>query len=239
MKPVLSPVAGSIKVLLIGGHSVIRSGLQMLIASHPGLTVIGEAGDHGGLFGAAFQRADIIVLDLDDGDGGTDSLSELLRRADGARVLILTSGRSLEMCMEAIRLGVRGLVLKSKPADHLIKAIEKVHAGEVWLDGSMMASLLGEMLHTKAPQKADPDAHKIASLTEREREVIALVAEGLKNKYVADRLFISETTVRHHLTSIFYKLAVSDRLELVIYCYKRGLVKLPQFETGPELERRP
>lgn len=228
----------TIKVLLIGGQSVIRSGLQMLIASHPGLTVIGDGGDHGGLYGAAFQRADIIVLDLED-DGGIDSLSELLRQADGARVLILTSGRSLEMCMEAIRLGVRGLVLKSKPADHLIKAIEKVHAGEVWLDGLMMANLLGEMLHAKAPQKADPDAHKIASLTEREREVIALVAEGLKNKYVADRLFISETTVRHHLTSIFYKLAVSDRLELVIYCYKRGLVKLPQFETGSELERRP
>lgn len=239
MKPVLSPAVESIRVLLIGGQSVIRSGLQMLIASHPGLTVIGDASDHSGLFGSAFQRPDIIVLDLDDGDCGHDSLSALLEQADGARVLILTSGRSSELCMEAIRLGARGLVLKSKPADHLIKAIEKVHAGEVWLDGLMMASLLGEMLHAKAPQKADPDARKIASLTEREREVIALVAEGLKNKYVADRLFISETTVRHHLTSIFYKLAVSDRLELVIYCYKRGLVKLPQFEADPEVERRP
>ncbi|HKY04884.1 MAG TPA: response regulator transcription factor [Blastocatellia bacterium] len=238
MKPVLSPAVESIKVLLIGGQSVIRSGLQMLIASHTGLTVIGDTGDRGGLFGAAFERPDIIVLDLDDdGDRGLESLSDALRQADGTPVLILTSGRSLEMCMEAIRLGVRGLVLKSKPADHLIKAIEKVHAGEVWLDGLMMASLLGEMMHAKAPQKADPDAHKIASLTEREREVIALVAEGLKNRCVADRLFISETTVRHHLTSIFYKLAVSDRLELVIYCYKRGLVKLPQFE--PEMERRP
>ena len=106
----------------------------------------------------------------------------------------------------------------------MIKAIKKVHHGEVWLDRLTMGSVLQEMTEEK---QADPDQEKIASLTEREREVVSLVGEGLKNKQIAAKLFISETTVTHHLSSVFSKLAVSDRLELIIYAFRHGLAKLP------------
>jgi two-component system nitrate/nitrite response regulator NarL len=106
----------------------------------------------------------------------------------------------------------------------LLKAIIKVHQGEVWLDRSMMGSVLDEM--TQAPE-IDPEKARIASLTDRECQVIALIAEGLKNKQIGERLFISETTVTHHLSSIFSKLGVSDRLELLIYAFAHKLARVP------------
>jgi two-component system nitrate/nitrite response regulator NarL len=121
--------------------------------------------------------------------------------------------------------GAMGVVLKEHAAEVLIKAINKVHQGEVWLDRSMMGTVLDEM--TQAPE-IDPEGARIASLSDREREVIALIAEGLKNKQIAQRLFISETTVTHHLSSIFSKLDVSDRLELIIYAFRHGLAQLPR-----------
>ena len=101
----------------------------------------------------------------------------------------------------------------------------KVNEGEVWIERSMMGSMIQEF--TK-PTMADPEAAKIESLTDREREVIALIGEGLKNKQVGERLFISETTVTHHLSSVFSKLDVSDRLELIIYAFRHGLAKIPK-----------
>jgi DNA-binding NarL/FixJ family response regulator len=120
-----------------------------------------------------------------------------------------------------------GIVLKQQAADLLLKAIKKVHAGEVWIDRSMMSSVLSDV-RSERHDEADPEAGKIASLTPREREVIALVSEGLKNKLIGERLFISETTVTHHLSSIFSKLEVSDRLELIIYAFRHGLAKIPK-----------
>ena len=108
----------------------------------------------------------------------------------------------------------------------LIKAIQKVHNGQLWLHGSMAANLLAGFVH--ANQQTGIEAAKIATLTKREREVISLIGEGLKNKQIAAALFISEATVRHHLTSIFGKVSVSDRLELVIYAYRHRLAELPR-----------
>ena len=127
----------------------------------------------------------------------------------------------------ALRLGASGIVGKDQPADVLFKAIEKVHAGEVWVDRVLMATILGAMSSTGERRTADPEAAKIALLTARERQIIAVVGEGLKNKRIAERLRISEATVRHHLTSIFDKLGVSGRLELTVYAYQHGLSKLP------------
>jgi len=119
------------------------------------------------------------------------------------------------------------LVLKERSTEILLKAIEKVHAGEVWLERSMIAAVLSEMTRKNERKPTNPEAANIATLTPREREVITLIGEGLRNKQIAQRLFISETTVRHHLTSIFSKLHVSERLELVIYAYRHGLAKIP------------
>jgi DNA-binding NarL/FixJ family response regulator len=116
-----------------------------------------------------------------------------------------------------------GIVLKEHAAELLLKAIQKVHEGEVWIDRSMMGSVLQEL---NKPGDIDPEKAKIRSLTEREREVIALVGEGLKNRQIAERLFVTETTITHHLSSVFSKLEVSDRLELLIYAFRHGLAKM-------------
>lgn len=219
----------SIRVLLVDDHVVVRAGLRMLIESQPGLEVAGEAGSSAeALTIAAEARPDVVLLDVDlGGENGLDLLPVFMATLPAARVMILTGIRDSEIHTRAVRLGARGLVLKNIAADTLIKAIHKVYAGEMWLDRSLTASVLTSLLRSGDAKDYSPEAASIASLTDRELEIIGLVGEGLKNKHIGERLFISETTVRHHLTSIFSKLGVSDRLELVIFGYKHGLAKLP------------
>jgi DNA-binding NarL/FixJ family response regulator len=172
---------------------------------------------------------DIILLDLDLGDeSGLDLLPELIAAVPDARIILLTGLRDIEIQRRAILLGAMGLVSKQKAADTVIRAIEKVYAGEVWLDRAMIASILNERVNTNAAPDQNVEALRIAKLTEREREVIQLIGEGIKNRQIAERLYISEATVRHHLTSVFAKLGVADRFELVIYAFQHGLAKLPQ-----------
>ena len=201
----------------------------MLIENHRGMVVVGEAGTRvDALAIATREKPQIILLDLDMGkESGLDFLRELLSTAAGARVVMLTGVRDPEAHRRAVHLGAMGLVLKDKAAEVLIKAIEKVHAGEVWLDRSLTASVLFEMSQADQTRRADPEAEKIKSLTSREREIVGLVCEGLKNKQIGDRLFISEATVRNHLTSILSKLELSDRFELALYSYRQRLAKPP------------
>ena len=218
-----------IRVLLVDDHVIVRAGLRMLIENHKGMVVVGEAGTRiDALSIAAREQPEIILLDLDMGkESGLDFLRELLAAAAGARVVMLTGVRDPEAHRRAVHLGAMGLVLKDKAAEILIKAIEKVHDGEVWLDRSLTASVLSEMSHADHTRKAAPEAAKIESLTSREREIVGHVSEGLKNKQIADRLFISEATVRNHLTSILSKLDLSDRFELALYAYRHHLAKPP------------
>jgi DNA-binding NarL/FixJ family response regulator len=220
------PNSEPIRILIVDDHAVVRAGLRMLIDQNPAMKVVGLAGNRSeALAIAASEQPDLIILDILLGDhDGLTILPDLREVAKNARVLVLTGLRGSESQRRAMLAGAMGVVLKEHAAEVLIKAIIKVHQGEVWLDRLMMGSLLDEM--TQAPE-IDPDEEKIASLTEREREVIALIAEGLKNKQIGQRLFISETTVTHHLSSIFSKLDVSDRLELVIYTFAHKLASVP------------
>jgi len=224
------PTSEPIRILIVDDHAVVRAGLRMLIDQNPTMKVIGLAGNRSeALALAAREQPNLIVLDILLGDeDGLAILPELREVAKDARVLVLTGLRDPENQRRAMLAGAMGIVLKEHAAEVLLKAINKVHQGEVWLDRSLMGSVLDEM--TQAPE-ADPQKAKIDSLTDREREVIALIAEGLKNKQIGQRLFISETTVTHHLSSIFSKLEVSDRLELVIYAFSRNLAKMPQKAT--------
>lgn len=219
-----------IRVLLIDNHVVVRQGLRMLIESQEGLKVVGEANKSDAVDVAAREQPDVVVLDVDNGDGGSgDLIPQLLNVAQQARIVVLTASDDAELHRRAVQLGAIGLVFKETSAQVLIRAIEKVGTGEAWLDRTMMADVLTELVHPNFKDKEeDPEAAKIASLSDREREVIGLVGEGLKNKEIAKRLFISEATVRHHLTSIFAKLAVSDRFSLVIYAYRHGLATPPR-----------
>jgi len=219
-------VPSSIRVFLLGEHALIRAGLRMLIESRTGLRVVGEAASYTDARVAGYHQADIVLLDSDlDRNGNLDFLNEIVVSVKPARLLILTGTADLESHYCAVRLGAMGLVLKERPADVLVKAIEKIHAGEVWLDRSSIAGVLRGL--SSGDASADSDEARIAHLTEREREVIGVIGEGLKNRQIAERLFISETTVRHHLSSIFDKLGVSDRFELLVYAYRHRLAKPP------------
>lgn len=224
------PDTDVIHILLVDDHSIVRSGLRMLIGSEPGLEVVGEAdGRASALDSSARLQPDIILLDLDlGGDSSLDFLPDLLANVPQGRVILLTGTRNPDEHVRAVRLGAMGVVLKEQAADVLVRAIQKVHAGEAWLDPTLTARLLTGMAPGRGAKQVDPETVKIAALTDREREVIALICEGLQNKTIGQRLFISETTVRHHLTSIFSKLGLENRLELVIYAYRHGLAQPPR-----------
>lgn len=230
MQP-LQLASKKIRIVLIDNHTIVRSGMRMLIESHLGLKVVGEVGDRTEAIAvAASEQPDVILFALNE-DDDLDLIPELLAAAGQARVLVLTALRDPRIHQRAIRLGAMGLVLKDASPEMFLKAIEKVHTGEVWLNRSIMANVLARLVGTN--HEIDFEASKIATLTRREREIITLIGEGLKNKQIAAKLFISEATVRHHFTSIFDKLGVSDRLELVIYGYRYGLIKLPVLQLCP------
>jgi DNA-binding NarL/FixJ family response regulator len=229
----LTPSEGSsqpapIRILLVDAQVLVRAGVRLLIENRPGFCVVGEAGDREeALVLAAREQPDVILLDLLDGYEGLDLLPQLPAVARGARMLMLTGVHRTDLHQQAIRLGARGLVLKEDTPYMLLQALAKVHAGDVWLDPALLTALLDELApHTQKKLRTPEEAY-IATLSAREHEVIALVGAGLRNKQIAQRLYISETTVRHHLTSIFAKLRLSDRVELVIYAYRYGLVTLP------------
>ena len=214
-----------IRVFLIDDHAMVRSGLRLLIESVPTLLVVGEASSRSeALAAVAGARPDIVLLDLDlGGEDGLDLIPSLIDSVPQARVLLLTGARDTELHRRGVMLGAMGVVLKEERGEIIIKAIEKVHTGEIWLDRITTANLVMDL--TRRRRESEPDVG--AKLTERERQIVALVGEGLKNKQIAERLFISETTVSHHLTSIFAKLAVPDRLSLVFFAYRNGLAKPP------------
>ena len=229
--------ATSIRILLVDDHPLFLSGLRLLIQSEPGLSVVGQAANRMAALDGARLKPDIILLDLDLGSEiSVDFLPDLLRIGVSSRVIVVTGVPDPELQLRAVRLGAMGVVLKVEVVSTLFKAIRKVHAGEVWLNRSMVATVMTEFVQP-SKRKTDPEAVKIASLTERELEVIALLGEGKRNKQIAERLFISEKTVRHYLTSIFDKLEVSDRLQLMIYSYKHGFAKMPDVACPPGIPR--
>ena len=218
-----------IRIMIVDDHAVIRTGLRMLIEQDQTMNVVAMAGTRAeALLLATQEQPDIILLDLMLGDeDGLEFLPTLCEMSPRSRVLVLTGVQTTESHRSAIRRGAMGIVLKQQAAELLLKAIQKVHAGEVWIDRSMMGSVL-EDVRTERNQAPSVEETKIARLTPREREVVALVSEGLKNKLIGERLYISETTVTHHLRSVLSKLEVSDRLELIIYAFRHGLAKMPK-----------
>jgi DNA-binding NarL/FixJ family response regulator len=207
---------------------MVRTGLKMLIESWSGVQVVGEVGTPAEAVQAVeVDEPDILLLDLDfTGDlGGLEHLQKLGSEGGETRIIVLTDMMDSEAHLRAVRMGAMGVVCKKKSPDDLRKAIEKVHSGEAWLDRSLTASVIAEISRKPKP---DPEVERIATLTERERQVAALVCEGLANGAIGDRLFITETTVRHHLTSIFSKLEVSNRFELAIFLYRHKFADTPK-----------
>lgn len=218
-------VAKAIRILLVDEHAMVREGLRLVIESNPAFIIAGETGDRAdALETARRENPDIILIDPSlDANNGYSIIAELRAAAGNARVIILTEERSPEIQRSAIVQGAKGAVCKREASETLIKAIKRVVAGEMWLERSFAASLFSDAISNS--QERDSHAARIATLTQREREVVGLVAEGLKNKQVGHQLSITESTVSHHLTSVFAKLGLSDRLQLIAYAHRQGLIK--------------
>src|SRR5919109_1169250 len=170
-------VGEPIRILIIDDQSIVSTCLRLFLESRPSLKVVGETPKPFDAFTIARnEQPDIILLDIDLGDtDGLDLLPELLRVAPQARVVVLTGIRDPTIHCRAVRLGAMGLVTKDEQTEVLLQAIAKVHAGEVWLDRRLLASVLGEITRSGKAQPVNPEALKIATPTAREREIIALV----------------------------------------------------------------
>jgi DNA-binding NarL/FixJ family response regulator len=225
----MEPAPQKIRIVIVDDQLIVREGLRMLLDNHPGIKVVAMASTRSeALDIISREPCDLIILDLE--LGGISSVSfipQLREVARSARVLVLTGSRDSDTHQKAAQLGAMGVVLKEDAADLLLKAIEKVYKGEAWLDRVILGNIIWQM-SSQDKDSLDPERKKISSLTDRERQVIALIAEGLKNRQIAERLFISPTTVTHHLRSIYSKLGVTDRLELVVYAFANKLAKMPE-----------
>ena len=228
--PEFAPSRPAIRVFVAEDHHITLWGLHRLIdAASPRMEVVGTASSRDELLSHdAAATADVLLLDLD--LGGEDvgvALASLRQRCPG-HVLVLTGTDDVAQHRAAVMKGARGVVHKSEPAQTILNAIEKVNNGEVWLHRTLLGEVLG-LFTTGAPVAAtrtiDPHAMRIASLTAREREVVVTMVEctGAKQLVVADKLGMSEHTLRNHLTTVYSKLGVRGRLELHLYATTHGL----------------
>ncbi len=216
-----------IRVLLVDDHKTILWGLERLIeGENPRMQVIGKATNKMEVFAfLKLSKPDVVLLDLDlNGENSLDFLEELLQESR-ARVLVLTASQDPVVHQRAIINGASGIVLKSENADVILRAIKYVHAGELWFDRAATSRLLRSLNAPVPTFSKATQLSKIATLTPKERQVISAMAliPGARNKAVADRLCMSEHTLRNHLTGIYAKLDLENRLELCMYAIAHKL----------------
>lgn len=228
----MRPADKTIHVLLVDDHEILLWGLRSLINNEaPRMEIVGIATDlQDALSKYSCTHPDVVLLDLDLNRENALDLLPLLLTHNRTRVLALTGTREQKILDDAILHGAHGILLKSAPAAHVIKAIDKIHHGELWVDQATLARVFGQMRNSARTPKPDAEEQKHASLTAREKKIIGTMVEqgGTVNKMLAQRLFISEHTLRNHLTSIYQKLGVANRLELYVYAVKHGLGAKPE-----------
>ena len=216
-----------IRVLLVDDHKIMLWGLEHLIEGEkPYMQVIGKASNKIEVFAfLKLSKPDVILMDIDlNGENSLDFLEELLQESQ-ARVLVLTASLNPVVHQHAIINGASGVVLKSENADVILRAIKYVHAGELWYDRAATSRLLRSLNAPVPTLNNAAELSKIARLTLKERQVISAMAliPGARNKAVADRLCMSEHTLRNHLTSIYAKLDLENRLELCMFVIEHKL----------------
>ena len=171
---------------------------------------------------ATRELPEIVLLDIDlAGYNGLDIIESLQASVPDSDIIVLTGVRDEGLQTRALRSGAKGFVQKDQHGDLVLRAIQKVRDGEIWFDRGAIGAAVTRLI------SGDDEQSQLATLTPRERDITRLVGEGLKNDAIAERLYISEKTVRNHLTVVFDKVGVRDRLHLAIFAYRRGLAKLP------------
>lgn len=215
-----------VNILVVDDHRLCRTGLRLLIETNPTLNVAGECERFSDLARVIDDvRPDVTLLDL--GIEDEDGVQKLSQLSEKTKVIVLTGASDPGVHESCLKSGANGLVSKEMAAEDLFDAIHTVANGDIWFDKALMGKVVRELTRPELKMSADVEKQRISTLSPREREVIGLVGEGLKNQRIADRLFISETTVRHHMTSILSKLDLSSRLELVVFAYRHGLATVP------------
>lgn len=223
-----------IKIMIIGDFLIFRNGLKILLDNEKGFKVSGEAADLSEASNLIYKiNPDILLIDSAEIDSGNfDSFLSSLSHY--IPTLVLTNSRNIEKQRKYLMLGVDGLFSKEKNAAALFKAIRQVSDGDIWFERKLMSGTIKQLVDERKLMPEKLYSYNCAVLTDREREVLMLICQGMKNKVIADNLFITETTVRHHLTSIFEKLNVSSRLELVVHAFNEKMVEIP-FKKIPSL----
>jgi NarL family two-component system response regulator LiaR len=215
-------MSDKIRILIVDDHAVVREGLSALIKTEPDMELVGEAADGG----EAVQKAqdlhpDVILLDLVmPRKDGIFAIKELKRLKLPVRILVLTSFAEDELLFPAIKAGALGYMLKDSSARDLLQAIRDVYNGLSSLHPVIARKLVGEY------QQEIHDPQTDEALTEREFEIMVLVAQGLPNQEIANRLVLSERTVRTHMTNILSKLHLANRTQVALYAMRRGIIKL-------------
>lgn len=216
---------GGIHVVIADNQPLALSGLRSAVADHADIEVLAECQDRTRLMDTVRKHSpDVLLVSTDILQEELDALEKLVSEADETRVIVLTSRKDPDFLESAVRCGAKGVIQREWPIQQIPVAIRKVIRGGVWLERAVAERVLENLLNSR--ESEDPDAKKIASLTPREREVVALICKGSKNKVISDVLRISEATVSHHLTSIYRKLEVDDRTSLVIYSARHNIVTL-------------
>ncbi|WP_299285069.1 response regulator transcription factor [Thermoflexus sp.] len=210
-----------IRILIADDHAIVRAGIRALLQLYPDFEVVGEAADgHEAILQTRRLQPDIVLMDI--GMPGMDGLAatrEIVRVAPRTRVLILSQHENREYVMPALRAGASGYVLKRAPDETLIRAIRAVHAGETYMD-PRLTDLLVEEVRRSAEGPTDP----LETLSEREREILVLLAQGKSYQEIAQTLFISVKTVDFHRANLMRKLGLKNRAELVQFAMRRGLI---------------
>lgn len=211
---------GKIKILIADDHSLVREGLKQILELEEDFDVIGQASNGLETIDRIKElNPDVLLLDINMPImSGIDALRKIKDEGLKVKTVVLTIHEGREYLMETLELGALGYVLKDSDSSSLSKAIRDAYIGESYIQPKLAASLVKEFNTVKSRRVSDEN-----ELTRREYEVLSLIAEGLNNKSIADKLFISEKTVKNHVSSIFRKINVNDRTKAAIYAYKNNL----------------
>ena len=208
----------AIRVLIVDDHPIVRQGLSTFLSSRPGIEVVGEASDGGEAVAQSERlRPDVVLLDLVmPRGGGLDAIRRLRAHGDRPRIIVLTSFAGDDQVVEAVRAGAAGYLLKDVPPADLEAAIRLVHQGGVLLDPSVVGSVMAEVARAGPPPGVE-------ELTARERQVLSHLAQGRSNRELAAELYVSEKTVKTHVSSILAKLHLADRTQAALFAVRHGL----------------